>query len=142
MALSRIARSRSRPGVAVVELAILLPLMAFLFVIAVDFGRIFYYSLTVTNCARNGAVYGFDPTAAALVSPYTSIQDAALSDAGNLSPTPTVTSQTGTDSSGNYIEVTVSYTFYTITQFPGVPNSVDITRTVRMRTVARVPTFP
>jgi Flp pilus assembly protein TadG len=136
-------RSRSRlvrSGVAVVELAVLLPLLAFLFVIAIDFGRLFYYSVTLNNCARNGAVYGADPTAA-LSSPYSSIQQAALADAGNLSPAPTVNSQQGTDSSGNYIEVTVSYPFSTITQFPGVPNNFAIVRTAKMRMIAAVPSF-
>jgi TadE-like protein len=53
----------------VVELAIILPLVAFLFVIAVDYARIFYYSLTVANCARNGALHLSDPFAT-VNSPY------------------------------------------------------------------------
>ncbi len=130
-----------RRGVAAVELAILLPFLAFLFVIAVDYGRVFYYSVTITNCARNGALYGCDPTGA-INSPYLSIQQAALADAGNLSPSPTVTSQTGSDGSGNFIQVTVTYPFQTITQFPGVPSNFNITRTVTMRTIAAVPNFP
>src|SRR5262245_16916603 len=66
---------RSRRGVASVELAVLVPFLAFLFVIALDFGRIFYFSVTVENCARSGALYGSDPVAAAQ-SPYSSIQQA------------------------------------------------------------------
>ena len=46
-----------RPGVATVELAVVLPLLCFLFVIAVDFARVFYFDLTVANCARSGAIY-------------------------------------------------------------------------------------
>src|SRR4051794_11952174 len=64
---SRMSRLRSRKrrarfGAAAVELAVLLPFLAFLFVIAVDWSRIFYYSVIVTNAARNGALYASDPT--------------------------------------------------------------------------------
>ena len=129
-----------RTGVAAVELAILLPLLAFLFVVAIDFARIFYYCVTVTNCARNGAVYACDTTSA-MNSPYKSVQEAALADAGNLSPTPTVTSTTVSDAGGNYVEVTVTYQFNTITNYPGIPRTTNVTRTVRMRQVAQTPNF-
>lgn len=129
-----------RKGVAVVELAILLPLLVFLFVIAIDFARLFYFSLTVTNCARNGALYGSDP-AGATQSPYKSIDEAALSDAGNLSPAPTVSSKTVTDTGGTYVEVTVTFPFSTITSYPGVPSSISLTRTVKMRMTQAVPNF-
>src|SRR5581483_2245743 len=121
-----------RRGVAAVELAILLPLLMFLFVVAVDFSRIFFYSLTITSCARNGAMYQSDPTGA-LQSPYADVTAASLADASNLSPTPTVTSTTTSDDSGSYVSVTVSYPFKTITNYPGVPNNLTVTRTVRMR---------
>lgn len=123
----------SRRGAAAVELAVLLPFLAFLFVIAVDFARIFYFSQTLENCARNGALYASDPTLAAQ-SPYTSVTQAALADATNLSPQPTVTSGSGTDASGNaYVTVTVSWTFTTVTNYPGVPSTVNLSRTVQMR---------
>jgi len=131
---ARIGRGgTSRPGASTAELAILLPLLAFLFVIAVDWGRIFYFSLAVENCARNGALYGSDPFEPAQ-STYTSISAAALADAGNLQPPPTVTSTNGTDSGGNaYVEVTVAWQFASLTNFPGVPSTTNLTRTVRMR---------
>ncbi len=50
-----------RRGVAVVELAVLLPLLVFLFVVTVDFARVYYFSLTLQNCARAGAMYASDP---------------------------------------------------------------------------------
>jgi Flp pilus assembly protein TadG len=128
-----------RRGVAAIELAILLPFMAFVFVIGVDYARIFYYSLTVTNCARAGARYGSDPQLAAR-SPYSSIAQAAQAEAPNLSPAPGVSSTTGTDGSGNpYVEVTVTYPFQTVTNFPGVPNQTTLTRTVRMDIAAITP---
>jgi hypothetical protein len=126
--------------VAAVELAVLLPLLAFLFVIGVDFARLFYYSMTVQNCARNGALYGCDPTGNAL-SPYASVTDASLADSSNLSPAPNVTCKYGTGTNGNYIEVTVTYTFHTITQYPGVPSQITISRSERMRMVPQLPNF-
>ena len=129
----------SRRGAAVVELAILLPLLVFLFVIAVDFARVFYFSVTLTNCARAGAMYASDPTTSA-ESPFASTQAAALADATNLSPAPTVTSTNGVDGAGRpYVEVTAAYTFSTITGFPGVPNQVNLTRKVRMNVSASSP---
>src|SRR4051794_34883503 len=77
-------RRAVRRGVAAVELALLLPFLAFLFVLAVDWSRVFYYSLVVENCARNGAIFSSDPYAL-VQSPYTTVQDAALADAPNLS---------------------------------------------------------
>src|SRR5262245_8856944 len=128
-----------RRGAAAVELAVLLPLLIFLFAVAVDFARCFHYSVTVNNCARNGALYASDPIVAA-ESPYGSVQEAALADASNLQPTPTVSSTTGTDADGNaYIEVTVTYAFQSITGYPGIPNAIDLTRTVRMRKSSAVP---
>jgi len=136
----RNAGRRRRPGAAAVELALLLPLLAFLFVVAVDFARIFYYSLSVTNCARNGAIYACDETAA-LQSPYKSTEEAALSDASNLSPTPTVVSKSVLDGTTSFVEVTVTYEFQTLTKYPLVPSSVSVARTVRMRSIPAVPKF-
>jgi Flp pilus assembly protein TadG len=132
-------RRRSRTGAAVVELAILAPLMVFLFVIAVDFARVYYFSLTLTNCARSGAFYASDPWTAS-ESPFTSTEDAALSEARNISPAPTINERHGADGSGNaWVEVSAEHRFATIAGFPGVPNDVKLTRTVRMYVSAIVP---
>src|SRR5262245_47339287 len=122
-------RSRiERHGAAVVELAVLLPLLVFLFAISVDFARGFYFSVTLTNCARAGAMYASDPTTSA-ESPFASTEAAALADATNLTPAPTITTANGVDSSGRaYVEVTAAYTFRTFTGIPGIPNQVNLTR--------------
>jgi Flp pilus assembly protein TadG len=138
-------RSRRSPGrcavrsaSAAVELALLLPILSLFFLITVDFARLYHYVI-VTNCARNGALYGSDPTAAA-ESPYANVTAAALADAGDLSPQPTVTSTNGTDSSNNpYVEVTVVYPVTTISNYPGLPNPINLTRTVRMRVAPAAP---
>ena len=147
---TRKRRRRSRPGVAAVEFAVLLPFIAFMFVIAIDWARIFYYSIAVRNCARNGALYmSQQQSAATTSSPYTDsgyvnlyanatnpVTAAALADASDLTPTPTVTSTTGSDTYGRYVEVTVSYPFQTVANFSVgnflVPSSTNVTRTIRM----------
>jgi Flp pilus assembly protein TadG len=125
--------------VAVTELAVLLPLLVLLFVITVDFARVYYFSLTLQNCARAGALYASDPQVAD-ESPFASTEEAALADATNLTPQPTITQTSGVDESGrSYVEVTAAYTFQGLTGFPGIPKQVDLTRSVRMYTAAITP---
>ena len=49
-------RSVSR-GQSMVELALVLPLLAFMLVIAIDFGRIYFSYIQINNAAREGAKY-------------------------------------------------------------------------------------
>jgi Flp pilus assembly protein TadG len=134
-----------RCGTAAVELVLLLPFLAMLFLFTVDFSRLYYHYSIVTNCARNGALYASDPTAAPEspyynVDPTQAITNAALADASNLSPQPTVSSTNGVDANGNpYVEVTVSYSFATICDYPGLPNPISLSRTVQMRVVPTTP---
>src|SRR5262245_10968207 len=142
----RCAGPGPRRAAASVELAILLPLLVFLFVIAVDFARIFHYSLTVENCARNGALWASNPLAIPQ-SRYATLQQAVQADASSLNPgidANSISSTTGTDANGeSYVAVTVRYEFHTITRLPAVPDTVTVTRTVQMRMAPRVPTnFP
>ena len=119
-------------GTAAVELAILLPFLAFIFVAGVDYARIFYYYLTVTNCARSGALYACTDSSHA--ADTKGIQSAAKTESAELSPQLTVSSTTGTDSSGNpYVAVTVNYPFKTIANLPGIPSAATVSRTVQMR---------
>jgi len=123
----------------VVELAVLVPLLVLLFMITVDFARVFYFSVTLTNCARAGALYASDPTTAD-ESPFANVQAAALADASNLTPQPTISSTSGTDGQGrSYVSVTATYSFQTITGFPGIPNTVPLQRTVTMFQSAGTP---
>ena len=144
MALIRIAnRNARRRGAAAAELAVIAPLLVFLMLIAVDFARIFYKSTTLANCARNGALWASDVYTQA-ESPYKTVEQAALTDAPNLMDDsknlPRVTSTTGIDELGKpYVEVTVAQRFRTVSRFPGIPNDVDVIRTVRM---ARAPLNP
>jgi Flp pilus assembly protein TadG len=126
-----------RRAAAAVEMAICLPLLMFLLFITIDWARIFYYSVTITNCARQGALYLSDPSAQAK-SPYANYTQAALADASNLSPQPNVEPPTYSGTSPNQtVAVKVSWQFSTITNYitnaTGDPNTVTIYRIVTMR---------
>jgi Flp pilus assembly protein TadG len=132
-------RGSCRRATAAVELSVLLPFLAVMFVIAIDWARIFYYSITIENCARNGALYAAD-SYALVGSPYTSVSEAALADAPNLQPTPSVSTSTGTDANGRaYVDCTVTYNFKTVSNFPLVPSTTVLTRTVRVYQYYRYP---
>jgi Flp pilus assembly protein TadG len=127
-----------RQGAATVELAVLTPLLMFLFLIAVDFARVFYQAVVLADCARCGAVYGSqDPEKSVDTA---GIESAALADATDLSPVPSVASTTGTDGDGHpFVEVTVQREFRTFVDYPGIPSSLTVTRTARMRVAPLVP---
>jgi Flp pilus assembly protein TadG len=131
-----------RRGAAAAEFAVLLPFLAFLFVATVDFARVFFHTITVTNCARNGALYLSDPFLAAK-SPYADFKEAAKADASSLDPAlndDDITSATGTDGDGHeFVEVTVTYRFNTLVDIAGVANPIELTRTVQMRKTPKDP---
>ena len=139
MAIATTSKCRKvRPGVAATELALWLPLLCFLFVIAVDYARIFYFTVAVANCARNGAVYGCQDPPKANDGDGIAIQ--ARKDAANLvSSNLTISSSTDSPTSPTQVTVTASYPFASITNFPGVPTSTTIIRTVKMSVVPLVP---
>jgi Flp pilus assembly protein TadG len=121
-----------RRAAAAVELAVLLPVLCFIGMATVDYGRANYAAVTIANCAFDGAMYKSDPRFAASTG-YADYQHAALADASNLSPAPTVTSTSGTDAGGNsYVTVAVAYTFNTLVNYPGIPNTVPLTRSATM----------
>jgi Flp pilus assembly protein TadG len=135
---SHIKPRKTRHGAAAVELALLLPLLCFLFVIAVDYARVFYFTMTVTNCARSGAIYGYqNPTNA---NDQTGIAAACNMDAGNLDASQlTVTSSTDSATSPTYVIVTVTYPFSTITNFPGITSTTNISRSIRVTVTPLTP---
>jgi Flp pilus assembly protein TadG len=137
MRLHRAPRAReARRGTAAVEFALVAPFLCFAFVATIDFARVYYCSLTVSNCARNGAIYGAaDKTCAVDAS---GIQSAARLDASNLKSSQLGVSSTSDGSS--YLEVRVTYPFQTLVTYPGIPHTTNISRTVRMNVVPATPT--
>ena len=146
-----------REGAATAELALVLPFLCFMFVIAIDYARIFYFGITLENCARNGAYYASNyPDNNYIYNNlygYTSLDDAVLRDASNLSPTPTwkaaygpsadgpFTQSSSPANGGGYVQVTVTWTFNSITNYPGVPKTVTLNRTAVMQVAPAMPTF-
>ena len=127
-----------RRGIAATELALFLPLLCVLFVITVDYARVFYYTMAVTNCARDGALYGSqNPTTA---NDTSGISAAATRDAADLDVNSVNVSST-TDSATNptYVTVTVTYPFTTITNFPGITSNTTLSRSVRMTVTPLTP---
>jgi hypothetical protein len=99
---------------------------------ACDYARSVYATVTVANCARNGALYQCDPTFAATTG-YATLQAAVQADAGNLSSVPTASYTKATDANGNtYYTVTVTYPFQCLINYPAIPNSITISRSVVM----------
>jgi Flp pilus assembly protein TadG len=140
-----------RRGIAAVELAMLTPVLFFMFLVVWDYSRIFYYAVIMSQCARNGARWAGDPNyfnnPAVAVDPYKTVTAAALADAKNVTPTPTVTDPPayGFDANGNpYAQVTVTYQFSTIVNysFPGlftIPNTVSLSRSCQTRVAPVLP---
>jgi len=146
MRLRSLPRRESRGGIATVELAVLLPILCFLFVIAIDYARIFYYSLTLENAARNGAYYASNYPG---IYAYTTAADVVTADVSNLTPAPTVAIgyssvaegpfDSPTPIANGYVEVQVTWNFKSITKFPGVPTNTTLVRKCRMKVAPITP---
>ena len=141
-------------GNAIVELAVLLPLLMLVLLGGIDFGRIFYTALSVTHAVRAGVQYGAQGVGKA--SDYTGMRNAAVAAATDISSftapiagrvcrcstdTATMTCPSNAPS-GNCLAVcTVQVyvctqgqrTFQTIAPWPGIPSTVTVTRTAWMR---------
>jgi Flp pilus assembly protein TadG len=132
-------QSESRRGAAAVELAVLLPLLCFILFASLDFCRVFYYSVTVSNCARNGAAYG--STDQARARDPVGIEAAALADARSNLDTQYLNVSCSTDDTASYVQVTVDYPFITLIPYPAIPRQTNLSRTVRMDVVPATPVF-
>ncbi len=126
----------SKRGQALAEFALVVPVLIILVLGAIDFGRVFFAYVSVTNAARNGADYA--STSAVEAADLDGIRAAVVGDTGDLLNTsgnnPQVTATTGTDSQGRlYADVTVTYAFSTIFPWPGLPSSFDVVRSVTAR---------
>jgi TadE-like protein len=154
--------SRSRPpqrwakprGMAAVELALLLPLLMFACMAAVDFARVVYALVALQNCARNGALYEFYKAAGYSVpSSWTSLSTAVQADAGNLTVTLPSTYNSNSNpyspqsSTNNYVTVTVQCNFTLLMlgsngDFPSIGSSLTLTQSASMPMPASSATVP
>ena len=129
-----------RRGAAAVEFAVLLPFLMFLAVIATDWARLLYHTMTIEQAARCGTLYAADQTTQFESRYYNAVETTAVNnlvraEASNLDQSklanPTI--DRFTDNGKPMVTVTVQYQFKTITNFPGVPADQTLTRQVTMR---------
>lgn len=92
-------RRQGHRGQAVAELTIILPVFVLLLLVALDFGRMFFSYIEVSNAAREGASYGAgNPTDTAGITTYAQAERNAQSQAGE---TPIAVSASCRDQSGD-----------------------------------------
>lgn len=140
---------RHERGYSVVELAMISPMLAFLLVAAFDFARAFYFAIAVTGAAHTAAQWGslspFNATN------YSAMQNIAQNHAPGLGVTATASRicrcGSGVNAPSNmlscsagcvgtkrvYVSVTTTRSFSPIIGFPGIPGTVNITRTSQIR---------
>lgn len=118
---------RSSRGQALVELAIILPVMLFLLLGALDLGRLFYSRITVASAAKEGALVaasGSGSFSAGACSMSNTVMCAATSEANRgfvtvLPANVTATVCPSNASFGSTASVTVKAAFHAITPFIG-----------------------
>jgi Flp pilus assembly protein TadG len=133
-----------RRGAAAAELAIVLTVLIPVFILALDAARVYQAYIVLTEAARNGAIWLYDPVAQS-ESPYADYKAAALANAAADLPGLTaddITSVSGTTVNGNqYAQVSISYKFSFLTAWPGLPTSFTLHRTVTVHMAPVLPNF-
>jgi len=121
-----------RAAIAVVELALVLPLLLIILVAAVDFARFFYNAQVIADCARTAALFSANPDLADKV-PHATAEDLALKCAEDLDPKPSITIVRGKDSlAQEYFEATVTQNVTLVFPF-AFQSKYVISRTARAR---------
>lgn len=141
----------SDAGSALVELAVVLPLLVLLMVGTIDFARVFYTGIELTNAARAGAQFGaYNPAQSGNIAGMQAAATGSVNMTGvtaTASRTCQCATSVGTFSaatctttcpSGQHLVVTVtmstSKTFTTVAgSFPGIPNTVSLVRAATLR---------
>jgi Flp pilus assembly protein TadG len=150
----------SPSGQSLLEVALLTPMLLALLLGAIEMGRYAYISILVGNAARAGAAYGAQNLVLSVDIP--GIQAAADNDfqnngqsTGSLAVSSTTScgcdsngtitgagcrtsanSAAGTCASGHWVvmvSVTASGTFNSIFNYPGIPNSINVSSTATLR---------
>ena len=137
---------RSESGVALVEFALLAPVMVLLLLGIIDFGRYMYDGILAANAARAGTDYGsYNSINAADIA---GMENAAYADAQNLSGMTATASYLCLGSSGasvtcgsagstTYVEVKTTGKFSPLVSYPLLPPSVTVNGLSIMRVVAQ-----
>ena len=144
---------KANDGAALVELALVTPLLLLLLFGAVDFGRAYYVGLSVASAAHAGAEYGSQypsntagiTTAAQQSAPdLKNLTVTALtwgcecSDGTSYSPScfPMPVCSANASRGGNVVhrvQVTTSAVYNTLVPWPGIPKSLTLSNTATIR---------
>jgi len=121
-----------RRGVVAAEMAIVLPFLIFLFVVALDYCRVFYATQTLWNCAQTAANYASGTAlTSSTIGAEQAAQQAALADAVNLSP-PLQPGNVTVVLDKQTVTVTIQYEFPMLTPLWRDSGNVVLQRTVIM----------
>jgi len=137
---------RSENGGAMVELAVVVPVLVLIAIGVMDYGRVYFTSVAVANAARAGAEWAtLEP---GRVGRTTEAQNFAKQD-GAEAGTITVTATPFCECSGasvscssscgaygvprEYVQVTASKTVTMLLRYPGLPATVTVSRTATFR---------
>jgi Flp pilus assembly protein TadG len=133
-------RRSSDTGQSTVELALMLPVLLLLLLVAADFARVFYVSIAVQNAARAGAQYGSQSVITAADS--AGMIAAAKQDAKNIVNVTATASQCTCATSSNvaacplaycsnnpqatYVEVDTQASFQLVGAYPGISSPAKL----------------
>ena len=126
-------------GAALVEVALVLPLLIVLLLICVDFGRLATVHIAVTNAAREGASFGgthpfTESTYGKWKQEVTNALTAEMSGIPGYSEQLLTVAEPVVFASQNRsrVRVTVSYRFKPAIAWPIIPQELEISRTAEM----------
>ena len=134
-----------RRGGAAVELIVVFPVVLLLLIGVIDYGRVFYTSVTVANAARAGAEYGQSEVGHQVA--IDSMMARAQLD-GNEAGTLTLAARMFCECGGGsnvscglcagvapevYVEVTATKAVSMYLPYPGLPNTITVTRKATFR---------
>lgn len=136
-------KRQSRGGAAMLELALLLPLILLLTGGIIDFARCAYYYIAVSDAAAAGAKFAsFHPATPTTMNLWKALTRQAVYDSLSGVPgfdnsrmtitDPLIINEDGTTDLQR-VRVTVQYAFHTVVSWPLIPTSVTIRRSVEMR---------
>ena len=140
----------SEAGNAMVELAVVMPILILIAIGVMDYGRVYFTSIAVANAARAGAEWGAQ-NLGAFATDAAGIQAFAQADGNEVAPititsarvcrcgSTVVTCGTTSDCGGGYgpamefVEVTASKSVALLIKWPGLPTSITVSRTAVWR---------
>jgi Flp pilus assembly protein TadG len=142
---------RSQSGAAMVEFAVVLPVLVFLVIGVIEIGRYMFFGIELAHMAEAGAQYG--SLSMANSQNTTAIVAAVNADAPNsgitsvsVSPSPTCTyggvqtpCPSGTEAPGYtyYVSVKITGTMNSLLNYPGIPSGIPVSASTTMRVLSQ-----